>query len=155
MAICTKCNESVPVVFDGRCTGCMSLESIEIGQAELEYIYNIMGLPLEDGELVKIFRENQIFSAEDYRTLEDKVQSIIEILKTRDPDAKLFKTPVYSLYEKYEDKIDSGEYHIDLLKNYGITGGGQVVETKAGVVVYKAPEYYEGDEETSDLYYIE
>ena len=157
MVRCKVCNEEAPVLFDGRCAGCMSVESIEIGKAELEYIYNLIGTPLKDGELMQMFREtaqsnliqNTKNTSED-GILESKLNYIIRFL-VREPEVKLYKTPLKILYTKYKNEIDSGIYKINLLKNYGKTCGGQVVETKMGVVVYKEPEYYDEDEVEDEI----
>ena len=159
MVKCKICNTSVPILFDGRCTGCMSVESIEVGQAEVDFIYALLETPLKDGELVQIFRDNQISitggSNSNVTTKEredgDRVNVIIRGINKVNPDASLFIKPITAMYNKYRDNIESGEYKIDLLMNYGVTVGGQVVETKAGVVVYKEIEYYDEDEVDNDI----
>mgnify|MGYP000982559630 CR=1 FL=1 len=159
MVKCKICNTSVPILFDGRCTGCMSVESIEVGQAEVDFIYALLETPLKDGELVQIFRDNQISlgsgnnSNVPNQEKEDRVNIIIRGINKVNPDASLFIKPITALYNKYRDNIESGEYKIDLLMNYGVTVGGQVVETKAGVVVYKEIEYYDEDEVDDDIDY--
>lgn len=157
MLKCKICNTSVPILFDGRCTSCMSVESIEVGQAEVDFIYALLETPLKDGELMQIFRDNQIsFGSGNNSTVpnqekEDRVNIIIKRISKVNPDASLFIKPITAMYNKYRDNIESGEYKIDLLMNYGVTVGGQVVETKAGVVVYKEIEYYDEDEVDDDI----
>lgn len=148
MVKCKVCGRLVTILFDGRCTGCMSIESIEVGQAEMEFIYSLLETPLKDGELMQMFRENKIFETEDTPKQErkDNVSFVINSINKTNPDANLYKTPITALYNKYKEELESGKYKIDLLRNYGVMVGGQVVETKAGIVVYKKPDYYDDDE---------
>lgn len=150
MVKCKHCGETTSILFDGRCAGCMSVESMEIGQAAIDFVYELMGTPLKDGELVKIFKEGQILNRGNIKDDKDAIKKVITNISKVDKDAGLYDTPIGLLYHKYKEKIDSGQYNIDLLKNYGVTGGGQVVETKAGVVVYKDIEYYDEDAVSED-----
>lgn len=153
MVKCKHCGEDAKILFDGRCAGCMSVDSMEVGQAAIDFIYELMGTPLKDGELLQIFKDGQITSGDKPKDSKDAVKNIITNISknSNSKDAALYDTPIGLLYHKYMYEIDNGKYKIDLLKNYGVTGGGQVVETKAGVVVYKDIEYYDDDAVEDDI----
>ena len=152
MEECKVCGAKVAVTYDGRCTSCMSLESIEVGQAEIDYIdslYELVNTPLADGELLRMFRDGKITDDGDIKMT--AVDSIINRLATTNKDIRLFRTPIAQLYNKYKEQLDSGEYNIETLANYGNTVGGQVVETRYGIVIYKDIEYYDDDEDSGQL----
>ena len=151
MRKCKVCGEKVKTLYDGRCTSCIGDEILgDIGQAELDFIMSIQGIPLKDGELIRMFRESGRVKRGNGKE-DNGVEMVITNISKTDVVAKLFETPIKHLYEKYKSEVDSGKYKIELLKNYGVKAGGQVVETRAGVVVYKDIEYYDDDSVDEDI----
>ena len=178
---CKKCNKNVSQLYNGLCTGCMS---VNIKEAN-DQIEHLMNSSIPDGVLLNPERLNEPGgfakmvggrSVANKKTTVDtsraaslkKVKKdgkksesvsdfdILDYIKGEftEKDKRAYKPSLKVLSKKYIVMFKRGMYSVCKASEFGQTEatGGDVVDNYGGLVVYKAKTYYDPDNIVPDSY---
>lgn len=177
---CKKCNRNVSQLYNGICTGCMSVNIKETND-QVDHLINSSipdGLLLnperldEPGGFARMLKasnrkksvavdNSRAASLKKVKNGASKPESvntfdILDYVKGdfTDKDKRAYKPSLKILSKKYIVFFKRGLYSICKASEFGTTEitGGDVVESYGGLVVYKAKTYYDPDKVMPDSY---
>lgn len=157
---CNICGKESNKLIGGICNECINKESMqkskEFGDEPVRFVgessislSGLMDIAKDMHEQAKSVMHT-LNSSENL--LNRKITMLMINLGIDKTQFRAYYNIVKELYDDYEIEIDSGEYKLVLLENYGVKGGGTVVEKRMGIAVYKETEYYDEDEVVEDEY---
>lgn len=177
---CKKCNKNVSTLYNGICTGCMSLNIKETN----DQINNIMNSSIPDGLLLnperldeaggfaRMIRESssrkKTVAVDNSRAAaikksnkvkKEAVDSDFNVLmcikgEFTEKDKRAYKPSLRNLEKKYIVMFKRGVYFICKASEFGQSEetGGVIVESHGGLVVFKNQSYYDPDRIEPDSY---
>ena len=177
---CKKCNKNVSTLYNGLCTGCMSVNIKETN----DQVNTIMNSSVPDGLLLnperldeaggfaKLIRESS--SKKVIKTVDtDRAAALKKSNKPKkssdseefnillyirgeftEKDKRAYKPSLRNLGKKYIVMLKRGMYFICKASEFGKSEetGGEVIESHGGIVVFKGPSYYDPDKVSPDSY---
>lgn len=180
MARCKRCNKSVGQLYDGLCAACLTVRTREVNEiveAEMngstELVPDIhkerFDVPGAWADFVKkpISSEASKVETTTYKRIipgkgtvtkktkldTDGVAYYMVVGEYTDRDRRAFAPIFKQLYKKYLVLFKNGTYFICKKSEFGKNGiGGDVVEQKGGLIVFKATEFYDPSKIQIDSY---
>lgn len=173
MARCPVCNSKVDRLYNGKCTGCMSLNVLK-ENSDLEDVLNELSPELmrtsgelnKPGGFAKAFKRSdnekkimQTLSENRGRTsLTSKAERVYNMAVRKanltDKEKVAYMPSLKQLFKRYEPMFICGEYRFCKKDDYGKDEetGGTIIETRGGIVVYMDMAYYDEDRQVVDPY---
>lgn len=179
MARCKRCNKSTGQLYDGLCAACLTIntrESNDIVAGEMNGSFPF-GSGLADPDrlkqpggwagLVKRDKDSQKVENTTYKRIvpgkgtitkktkldSDGVAYFMVVGEYTDKDRKAFAPIFKQLYKKYLVFFRYGTHFICKKSEFGQNGiGGDVVEQKGGLIVFKNTDYYDPSKIKIDSY---
>lgn len=151
---CSICKKDFDKLIAGMCNSCFNSKSMVeskesrdeptrfVGESKIN-MSTLMRYSKQISETTQKIIENE---KSEENVLKNKIISLMVDLGIKSSDFKIYYNIVKDLYDDYEIEIDEKEYKLVLANNYGVKGGGTVVDKRMGIIVYKQTEYYDEDE---------
>lgn len=171
---CKVCNKNVGALYNGKCTACMSLSAkdkndkidamLNAQKEGVSFFYKPERLA-EPGGFARIICEDLSSgikdSSKDSSKVVKKTSSGNEDLAVHrylmgdfsDKDKRAFKPTLRYFANKYSYNFEYNGYQICKANQFGTTEklGGQIVESRGGLIVFKPVEFYDPNNITPSM----